>query len=455
MTMSATVADSRALTDDRPTGLLRSYLYAGSVGSGPWVVSILAILAISHLGDEFPPAETAQFQVIVTYLIAFSLILAGPLQLLFARFASDRIYQKCTQAIIPNLFGALIVMLLTAAVVGAAVLQILPGSIVLRVWLLASFTTLCAIWLTTMFVSAVRAPFRILGAFVIGYCLSVGVALALQDFGLEGLLAGFTLGQGVLLFLLLAPSRTQYAAAVSFEFLSSTRLYPSLLLTGLLYPLALWCDKFIFWFTPSTSDAVYGPLRASPIYDTPIFLAYLSIIPGMMVFQARMDNDITRSCTAFFRGIEQGDSLAMLQRSKQMLVVTMRDTLLQILKVQGIATFVLIGFSGELLAWFGISPWYRPLLNVDLLAAYVQLFFLAVLNLLFFLDKRRAAVALCGLFVCANTLFTLMTQYLGPTYYGFGFLSAAALSVLVGLAVLSRKLDRLEYETFMLQQAAV
>jgi polysaccharide biosynthesis protein PelG len=62
---------------------------------------------------------------------------------------------------------------------------------------------------------------------------------------------------------------------------------------------------------------------------------------------------------------------------------------------------------------------------------------------------------LCALFAGTNTLLTLVTLHLGPTYYGYGFALSATVSVLVGLAVLSRKLERLEYETFMLQQAAI
>jgi uncharacterized membrane protein len=419
------------------------------------VVSIIAILAIAHFGRDVLSTATVQFQVVVTYLIAFSLILAGPLQLLFARYASDCVHLKRPQAVVPNLLGALILMLVIAAAVGAALLPILPGSIVVRAWLVGAFATVCAIWLATVFVSAIKAPLRILVAFFVGYSVSAVAAIALQSLGLEGLLAGFTLGQGVLLFLLLAPLSRDYAGNVSFQFLSAARLYPALLLTGLLWPLALWCDKFVFWFNPPTSEAVFGVLRASPIYDTPIFLAYLSIIPGVTVFQVRMDNDVARCCSAFFRSIEQGAPLNIVQRNKQALIAGMRETLLHILKVQGVATAVLIMFSGQLLGWFGLSPWFRQLLNVDLFAVGLQLFFLAVLNLLFFLDKRKAALGLCALFVVGNIAFTLITHYLGPEYYGFGFAMAAALSVSAGLFVLSRKLERLEYETFMLQQAAV
>ncbi|MFX5494607.1 exopolysaccharide Pel transporter PelG, partial [Acinetobacter baumannii] len=73
--------------------------------------------------------------------------------------------------------------------------------------------------------------------------------------------------------------------------LDRRQVFVSLLLTGLCYNLGIWIDKFIFWFNPSTSDLGIGPLRASILYDLPIFLAYLSIIPGMAVFLVRIETD--------------------------------------------------------------------------------------------------------------------------------------------------------------------
>jgi uncharacterized membrane protein len=43
-----------------------------------------------------------------------------------------------------------------------------------------------------------------------------------------------------------------------------------------------------------------------------------------------------------------------------------------------------------------------------------------------------------------------LTQRLGANYYGYGFAVSVSLTSFVGLAILSRKLERLEYETFMI-----
>ena len=43
----------------------------------------------------------------------------------------------------------------------------------------------------------------------------------------------------------------------------------------------------------------------------------------------------------------------------------------------------------------------------------------------------------------------ILSQHLGPRFYGLGFTVAVAITSLASLHALSRKLDRLEYETFM------
>ncbi|MBL8508487.1 MAG: histidine kinase, partial [Chitinimonas sp.] len=67
------------------------------------------------------------------------------------------------------------------------------------------------------------------------------------------------------------------------------------------------------------------------------------------------------------------------------------------------------------------------------------------------LDRRRIVLMLTGLLVVSNVLFTSISLYLGAAFYGYGFAAAMLLTVTVAMLVLDRKLETLEYETFMLQ----
>lgn len=439
-------------------GMAQAYAFAGIIGSGPWVLSIVAILAIGmfNTGQGISPAYVSQFQVSVTYLMAASVILTSLLQLTFTRYAADRLFEKREALILPNLFGALTLTLLCAGIIaGIAQWLLADGSFLYRQSMLAGFVTLSGIWMVVVFASAIKAYRRILLAFFIGYGITAGAALGLRRFGLEGMLWGFVAGQACLFFALLALVMRQYPGQqlISFDFLRRGRLYPSLILTGLFYNIGSWIDKFIFWADPLTGASVVGHLRASPYYDLPIFLGYLSLIPGMAVFLIRLETGLAEQCERFYLTITGGGTLSQIEEAKKALTEAVQGGLLAMLKVQGAATLILLTTGDELLAWFGISPIYRPLLNINLVAAAIQLLLLAVLNVLFYLDQRQAAMRLCLLFALSNAFFSWLSLYLGPIFFGYGFALAVLLTGGVGLAILSRKLDRLEYETFMLQPA--
>ena len=108
----------------------------------------------------------------------------------------------------------------------------------------------------------------------------------------------------------------------------------------------------------------------------------------------------------------------------------------EIFKVQGVTVIILLALGERLLNWVGISPNYQMLLNIDLVAVGVQVLLLAVLNLLFYFDYRLDALYLCLLFALSNILFTLLSQVMGPIFYGYGFAGAVVLSTLVGMYIL-------------------
>lgn len=444
---------------DTLLGRIQAYGVAGTISCGPWVLSIAAILAIGMIGERNGTRDdfVTQFQLSVTYLMAFSLVLTGPLQLMFSRFTADRLFEERHDVVLPNLFGALTVTLLAAGLVATPVLTLcFDASFSYRFGMLASFAALCGLWVLITFAAAIQEYRWILLAFALGYGITVGGALMLRRHGLEGLMLSFAIGQVVLFFCLLALVIREYPGKgfIAFDFLRRAQIFPSLAVTGLLYNLGIWVDKLIFWINADTGVTVIAPLRASPIYDLPIFLAYLSIIPGMALFLMRCETEFAERCQSLFRTITSGGTLAQISEEKDRLVESARGMLFDIVKVQGVTTLVLIAGGEQLLSWFGISPMYQVLLNIDLVAVAVQVVLLAVFNVFFYLDQRVMVLRLSLLFVACNVLLTLLTIYLGPTTYGYGFAGAVLVTTVVALAALSRKLDRLEYETFMLQPAS-
>jgi len=85
-----------------------------------------------------------------------------------------------------------------------------------------------------------------------------------------------------------------------------------------------------------------------------------------------------------------------------------------------------------------------------LIGVSIQVVFMALLNVFFYLDKRRVVLELCVLFAVLNAALTLLSMHLGPSFFGYGFTLSLLVCVLLGLARLSSALEDLEYETFML-----
>lgn len=446
----------KLLARDSYAGFLGAYGYAGLACSGPWVVSIGGVLAIGLLatGVVQPAERVTQFLVAITWLMAGSLLLTGPLQLLFARFVADRIYEQRRDRILPNLLGGLeITTIASGALASLFVYPSFDETLACRALLVANFVVLCDGWVLVVLLSGVKAYRTVSGLFLASYLLSVGAAVALRPFGLEGLLAGFLIGQAAALFGMLALVLRAFPGEmrIRFDFLDPRQAHYELAAVGGVFYLGVWVDKAIFWLNPSTSEPVLGPLRYSLIYDLPIFFAYLSAIPAMTAFFFRLEADFADRCQEFFESVRGGAPLHQLEQIRDGMLDCVRRGLLEIVKVQGLTLVFVFAAGPAMLRTARISPLYLRLLYVDTAAVSLQVLFLAILNVLFYLDQRKAALGLSVVFAAGNLIFTLVTQQLGPTWYGFGFAGSALVASGAGLLLLSRKLERLERDTFMLQ----
>jgi uncharacterized membrane protein len=447
----------RLLQRDSLLALVRAYAYAGVISSGPWVLSIIGMLLIGFLSFSVvePDLLVTQFQVTVTHMIAWSLILTGLFQLAFTRFVADRLFEGKPGLIVPNYNAVLGTVAGLSGTIGLiAVATLFPAqSVLYRVLALGGFVMLSLIWIATVFLSGMKQYRAIVVLYFLGYGATVLAALALRRFGLEGLLGGFVLGQ-VLLFTGMQTLIVRDFPAdrfVSFEVFDKRLRYPTLAMIGLLFNLGVWIDKFIFWAWPPTSQAVIGPLRASIIYDLPVFMAYLSIIPGMAVFLVRIETDFVEHYDGFYGAVRGGGSLQQIERHRNGMVATVRTGLFEMMKIQAIAVLLFFVVGDRLLRWLQISDLYLPLLYVQTIAAGLQVLFLSVLTVFFYLDERRLVLGLCVLFVVANAALTALSLQLGPQAFGYGFALSLLLVVTIGFVALSRSLARLEYATFMLQ----
>ncbi|MGO2135355.1 exopolysaccharide Pel transporter PelG [Marinobacter sp.] len=161
--------------------------------------------------------------------------------------------------------------------------------------------------------------------------------------------------------------------------------------------------------------------------------------------------DFSEAYDRFYTAVREGDTLARINEFRDEMVRVARNGIYEICKVQSFTLIILFIWGEDLLSAIGISTLYLPMFYIDLVSVSLQLILLAIQNVLFYLDSRHINVSLCVIFFASNLIFTFVTIELGASFYGYGYAGATFISSVIGLALLSRKFDRLEYETFMLQ----
>jgi polysaccharide biosynthesis protein PelG len=143
--------------------------------------------------------------------------------------------------------------------------------------------------------------------------------------------------------------------------------------------------------------------------------------------------------------------LELIERYRNGMVETVRAGLAEMAKVQALAVLILVVSGEQLLLWLRISDLYLPLLTIHAIAAGLQVMFLAILTVYFYLDRRNVVLMLVVIFTLANAGLTWLSIQMGPAYYGYGFAVSLLLVVVIGMIALEKSLSRLEYSTFMLQ----
>jgi polysaccharide biosynthesis protein PelG len=447
----------KLLQKDTYWGLVQAYGYSGIVSSGPWILSIIGILLVGiySLPVVIPAEAVTQFQVSITYLFMSSLVLTGIVQLAYTRYIADRLFEKRADLVMPTFNALLMMVIISSGILGLiGIFFLFPDqSNFYRLLMLGSFVIMSCIWCATIILAGLKQYKVIIAMFGVGYIIVVGGALLLRPMGMVGLMLGFILGHFVLLMGMLMMIFRNYPGGtfIGFDLLHKRRIYVTLAFTGLFYNLGIWIDKIMFWYHPETGTPAIGLLHNSPIYDFPMFLAYLAIMPGMAVFLVRIETDFVDFYQKFYDAVRGGGSLDYLNEIRDEMVYAIKQGIFEIIKIQGITVLIVFIAGPTLLAWIGIDEAFLPLLYVLVVGASLQVVFLGLLNVFFYLDKRMIVVVLTLLFVLLNVLLTTLTLYLGPAFYGYGYAVSLLLAVLISMYWLERRLDELEYETFMLQ----
>ena len=137
------------------------------------------------------------------------------------------------------------------------------------------------------------------------------------------------------------------------------RRYPELIAAGLLYNAAIAVDRIVFWVA-STGRPIVGWFHAS-IYDTPIFLCYLSVVPSLAIFLVSVETDFYDRYREYYGVATKHGTLRQVLEAKRAMTECLRDSLRRLLVAQAPVTLLLMALA----PWIARRARARPAAGCD------------------------------------------------------------------------------------------
>ncbi|MDD5400076.1 MAG: exopolysaccharide Pel transporter PelG [Sulfurimonas sp.] len=448
----------RILKKDRLLSLAKVYSYSAVLSSGPWVISIVAIILVGFVNISTMGAmsQAAKFQIVITYAIALasSLVVTGVLQLPFTRYVADLIFEKREDEVLPSYFGAIFLSwLIGLPFVIPLVFYIFDTqNLLFLIGVISIFLILCGVWISSILAASLKYYIGVVWAYFASYAFIVLFSYLFGD-SIEALMFIFFIGNSILFVILMTLIIKSYNSSIfmKIDFFFAPNFYWSLGIAGLAYNLGAWVDKFIFWYHPLTGNAVIGKLNASVVYDIPIFLAYLSILPGMAIFFYRLEADFAEKYELYYDSVRNGGTLDTIRRYRNDMVDVIRHAIREIIMIQGVLNILLFLTAPSIFKVLNIPQLYLGLLYILTIGAMLQVSFMSVLAILYYLDRKLVAMWLCIAFFVSNGVLTYISIDMGPAMFGYGYASSLLLVFTASVIVIRNEMNRLDYETFMLQ----
>lgn len=444
----------RRLTErDDLSGLAGAYAHAALISSGPWLFTIFALTGVNVLLANYIPADAVEvFRIVIVYNFGFSLVVAGPITMVATRYLADLIYGKDVHEAPGMMLGALTMQFAIQAVIGVPFyLFVTDMDLATRILSLINFFAVGGIWVVAIFLSAIKSYRTITATFGIGMLLAFALAVIFANLiDAAGILGGFTVGLLVIFFSLVARVLAEYPYRVAspFGFLRYFRRYWELALAGGFYNAAIWVDKWVMWFAPERQK-IAGAMISYPTYDSAMFLAYLSILPGLAIFLISIETRFFERYLKFYRDIQGHASWSSIERNHRSIVDILVESLRNVTVLQTVVCLLMVLLAASILDVTRSDFAQIGIFRFGCLGALFHALTLFCGIVLSYFDLRKHLMAVYGVFLATTGIFAWASREAGFAWYGYGYFLASLVTFLFAYILAARAVGRLPFLTFV------
>jgi len=319
--------------------------------------------------------------------------------------------------------------------------------------LLIVFMSVGMLWVAMVFITTLKDYYFITWSFFAGALITLPSGIFLGKlFGLSGYMMAFSIGQFTIFLGLTLRIFSEFPSerALNFDFLAYLKRYPMLVGIGIFYNLGIWIDKFLFWISHH-GQQIDSFLYASFIYDLPMFLAYITIIPAYSIFIVRTETEFYPRYQNYYATVTGKKSMRQIMAVKAEMISNTIGQIWFTIRVQGLVSIVVLLSAPHIMGYLKMDWFQMVVFRLGTLGAFLQALIGILFIFLLYFDFRKECFIVTFLFFMSNMIFTYISLQVGFPYLGMGYLGASALTLFVGVWILDYKIQNLEYLTFMKQ----
>lgn len=436
---------------------LRAYGYSAVTAVGPMLLSILLITLTREwlLFLHAPSRELNIFMAAVEYAFIFSQIITGGFLFVISRYVADQTFIEKEENVLSSMYGTIGITVLIGLIATIIFYWNSPLSFSFKLLSYLFLTELSIIWVQSMYVSALKDYKKIVKSYLVGITIAGLVIWVLTHFFhlvtatsvFTGLVIGFFFIMLMLMndiFRFFQVNNQKY-----FQFLTYMEKYPHLFYIGVFYYVGLYGHNLAAWMG-SRRTVVEDTFVIAPYYDTPVFYAYLSVLPALILFMVSVETSFYQSYKLYYGRILNGFPLQDIETAKHEMYRVLKLEILFLTQVQLLVTFIFLFLGVRFLPFLGLTQDQISIFMVVVIGSWFLSLIITLFLILLYFDERKAALLLIGCYAGLSFIFSLLFIAVFQSY-GAGMFVAAIVSTLLGLHLLTSRLNDIDYTTYCSQ----
>jgi uncharacterized membrane protein len=435
----------------------KAYAYSSLTTVGPMVLCMFLSITLQWMMRRFDTSyvESELYVATLTYGFVFSIILTSGISMLLTRYTADMLFEKKYDRLLASYYGALIVCIPIGAAVAWFFLRGVSENAGYKAAAYLFFVELIVIWIQGVYLSALKDYMRIVRSFAIGTAASLLSGWLLLAYtpmpSTTAALLAFDIGFFIIALLSTLHFEHIFPRGQSrhyLEFLAYFKKYRALFPIGCFMYAGVYVHSLVYWFGDQ-GIVVANQYHVMPLYDSPVFYAFLSVIPTLVTFVVSVETSFYEKFKIYYKRIlERGTYLEVNTAKKEMQKTLVREIGF-LMEVQLLFTILSIALGMRLLPRIGFTMVHLDLFVVLVLGYFLFIMLFILMHILMYFDDRKGVLMISGSFVVINIVFSFWMMKIEN--HGLGMFIASSLALGAAIVRLLYVLRNIDYYTFCSQ----